>query len=792
MFKNNLKIAWRNLLKDRQFTVLNLIGLSSGLACALFIWLWISDEINMDRYNEKNAALYQVMQNLKHDNQIETMSYTAGLLGNALAKEMPEVQYAATVVPPSWFSSKGIVSVGESRIKALEQFISKDFFQVFTCPFLLGDKNRLAIDKHSVAISESLAIKLFHTTQNALGKTIDWNQGEFSGPYLVTGIFKDNPPNLSDKFDLLFNFDLFVEKRPGMLQWGNSDPSTYVILKKGTNIQQFDQKIKDFVESKDKNSGKTLFIRKFSDGYLYAQYKDGLQAGGRIAYVKLFAIIGIFILVIACINFMNLSTAKASRRIKEVGIKKVVGASKGTLVFQYLGESVLMSFLALLVAAVLIIVLLPAFNSLTGKELSLSFSGSLVAAVLAITLATGLVAGSYPAFYLSGFRPVRVLKGALKTPIGELWIRKGLVVFQFALSVISIVGVLTIYRQMKYIQSKDLGYSRNNVIDFPIPLDMDSVHLSQAASFVNELKNIPGVVHVGSFYHNLNGDHGAIGGFQWPGKDPTVDITFANLEVGNGFLQTAGIKIKEGRNFSDNLNAKNEIVFNESAIKAMGLSDPIGKKIKFWGMEKVIVGVTEDFNFESLYQEVKPCFFQMFPVMPNILVRMKPGAERQTIAQIQKTYATFNEGLAFDFKFLDDEYQAMYISENRVAALSKYFAGLAILISCLGLFGLAAFTAQRRQKEIGIRKVVGASTTQVVVLLSRDFLKLIMVAVCVAFPLVWWVMNDWLNSFAYRIQIGAAVFFVAAASIALITLVTISFQSIKAALANPVRSLGSE
>ncbi len=792
MFKSNLKIAWRNLVKDRQFTILNLIGLSSGLACAMFIWLWISDEMNMDKYNEKDAQLYQVMQNLKHDNEIETMSYTAGLLANALVKEMPEVQYASTVVPASWFSSKGIVSVGESRFKAGGQFVSKDFFNIFTCPFLLGDKSRLAIDKHSVAISESLAIKLFHSTQNVIGKTIDWNQDEFNGPYLITGIFKNNPPNVSDRFDLLFNFDQFVEKRPGMLQWGNSDPSTFVILKKGTNIKLFDQKIRDFVESKEKNSGKTLFVRKFSDSFLYGEYKDGLQIGGRIAYVRLFTAIAIFILLIACINFMNLSTAKASQRIKEVGIKKVVGASKGELIFQYLGESVLMSFLALVLSAVLIIVLLPAFNSITGKELNLSFSTPLVAAVLGITLATGLLAGSYPAFYLSGFRPAQVLKGALKTPIGELWIRKGLVVFQFTLSVISIVGVLTIYRQMRYIHSKDLGYSRENVIDFSIPLDMDSAHLSAATFFINELKEIPGVVHVGSFYHNLNGDHGAIGGFQWPGKDPSKDITFANLEVGNGFLQTAGIKIKEGRNFSDNLNARNEIVFNESAIKEMGLVDPIGKKVKFWGKEKEIVGVTQDFNFESLYQAIKPCFFQMFPVMPNIIVKMKPGAEKQTIALIQKTYASFNKGLPFDFKFLDDEYQALYTSENRVEALSKYFAGLAILISCLGLFGLAAFTAQRRQKEIGIRKVIGASTTNVVVMLSSDFLKLIMVAVCVAFPLVWWVMNDWLNSFAYRIQIGAEVFFIAGSSIVAITLITISFQTIKAALANPVRSLRAE
>jgi ABC-type antimicrobial peptide transport system permease subunit len=576
-----------------------------------------------------------------------------------------------------------------------------------------------------------------------------------------------------------------------MLSWGNSDPSTYVLLKKGTNIDQFNAKIKDFVKSKDKNSYKTLFIRKFSDKYLYGQYKAGVRAGGRIAYIRLFAVIAMFILVIACINFMNLSTAKASRKIKDVGIRKTLGASRSTLILQYLGESVLMSFLSLILAIILIMLLLPVFNSITGKELTLYFSSKLILSIMGITLITGLIAGSYPALYISRFKPALVLKGKLKASIGELWIRKGSVVFQFTLSVISIVAVLTVYRQISFIQSKNLGYSRDNVIDFAIPLEMDSMKLVAAASFVNELKNIPGVINAGSYYHNLNGDHGAIGGFQWPGKDPTRDINFANLEVGNGFLETVGIKIKEGRYFS-NANARNEIIFNESAIKSMDLKDPIGKTVEFWGMERQIIGVTEDFNFESLYQTVKPCFFQVFPVMPNIIVKIKGGTEKQTIEQIQKSYASFNKGLPFDYKFLDEEYQALYSSENRVAALSKYFAGLAILISCMGLFGLATFTAQRRQKEIGIRKVVGASVSNVVVMLSGDFLKLVLIAVLVASPLVWWAMNDWLNSFAYRIQITADVFIIAGISILFITLLTISFQSIKAALANPVKNLRTE
>jgi putative ABC transport system permease protein len=791
MFKNYFKIAWRNLIKNRQFTILNLVGLSTGLACALLIWLWINDELSMDKYNDNDAQLYQVMQNIKHDGMIETTQYTVGLMANALAAEMPEVEHAATVVPASWFSSDGIISFGDTRLKAGGQFISKDYFSIFNCKFLEGDKSRIAADKHSIAVSSELAMKLFHTT-HVVGKTINWNQNEFDGSYLITGVFEKNPVNASERFDVLFNFDLFAEKRPSILQWGNSDPNTYVLLKPGTNIQRFNTKIKNFQDSKVKNFATTLFVRRFSDQYLYAQYKDGMQDGGRIEYIRLFSIIAVFLLVIACINFMNLSTAKAASRIKEVGIKKVVGASRSTLIVQYLGESVLMSFLSLILAIVLIFLLLPAFNSITGKALTFNFNTQLVVTVISITLVTGVIAGSYPALYISGFKPALVLKGKLKTSAGELWVRKGLVVFQFTLSVVAIIGVLTVYRQISYIQSKNLGYNRDNVIDFTIPLANDSVSVSNAVSFVNEIRNIPGVVSAGSHSHNLMGDHGGISGFEWPGKDPSKDISFANLEMGNGFLQTVGIKIKEGRNFSDDANAQHEIIFNESAIKNMGLKDPIGKTIKFWGMEKQIVGVAEDFNFESLYETVKPCFFQMFPIGPNIVVRIKAGTEKQTIAQIQKSYASFNKGLPFDYKFLDEEYQALYTSENRVAVLSKYFAGLAILISCLGLFGLAAFTAQRRQKEIGIRKVIGASVIDVVTMLSKDFLILVSISLLIAVPLSWWLMNNWLRSFAYRINISPLVFLITGASVVLLTLFTISFQSIKAAIANPVKSLRSE
>jgi len=793
MFKSYFKIAWRNLLKERLFTLLNLAGLSTGLACALLIWLWIADERQKEHYNPKDAQLYQVMQNLHESGQILTMSYTSGLLADGLKAQFPEVDLAATVVPATWFDDKGRVIIGDTILTAGGQFVSKDYFKLFTCPFVAGDNRGVSGDKNSVAIARSLAVKLFGSPDNALGKTLQWKQGEFDGSYSITGVYVDNPPNATEHPDVLFNFGKFVEKRTGMKEWGNSDPDTYIRLHPGTDIPVFNAKIAHFLDGKDKYEKKDLFVRRFSNKYLYDTYTNGVLTGGRIQYVKLFTLIALFILGLACINFMNLSTARASRRIKEVGIKKVVGAHRSTLVLQYLGESVLMSTLALLVAGCLVALLLPAFNTLTDKTLSLRPDGYLIVTVAGITLLTGLVAGSYPALYLSGFKPIAVLKGKLRSRSGELFVRKGLVVFQFALSVMAIASVITIYRQTRFIQTKDLGYSRDHVVAFSLPSGGDSLSLLHAAAMINTLKTLPGVVSVGSHQHNLTGVHGGIGGLTWPGKNPSEgNITFANLEVGDGFIETMGIRIKEGRNIADGPNAHNEIVFNEAAIKFMGLKDPIGKTISFWGHDRQIVGVAQDFNFESLYKGITPAFFQLYPVIPNVIVKIKAGSEHATITAIGATYRQFYRGAEFDYHFLDEEYQALYATENRVATLSKYFAGLAILISCLGLFGLAAFTAQRRQKEIGIRKVIGASTTAIALMLSKDFFRLILIAILVAFPLTWWLMGRWLDKFAYRIPLGADVFLIAGLSILGITLLTIGFQALKAAGANPVGSLRSE
>ena len=792
MLKAYLKIAWRNLIKDRQFTLLNFLGLSVGLACALMIGLWIADELRMERYNANDARLYQVMGKFSENNGIVTGSGTPGNLARALRTDIPEIADASAVLPASWFGNGGVAGYGDKKLQARPQYADSNYFSLFSCPWLQGDRDQLFADKQGVAVSSEFAVRLFGSDRDVIGKRIHYDHYDFSGDFVVRGVFGPNPANATEHFDLLFNYAIVLAVRTSLNDWTSSDPNAFVLVRPGTNIAALNRKIAEFWALKAGRPSPELFLTRFSDRYLYNQYENGVPSGGRITYVRVFTILAIFILVIACINFMNLSTAKAAYRAREVGIRKVVGASRWMLVLQYLGESVMLSVLSLVGALLIVWLLLPVFNTITGKSLSLHLAPGIWAAATGVAVVTGLFAGSYPAFYLSGFRPVVVLKGTIKTSLGELWARKGLVVFQFTLSVIFIAGVLVIYRQLSYIQSRDLGYNRQQVIHFEIPFSMDSAKIVAAMAFVNELKAVPGVVNAGSYAHTLMGDHGDIDGLQWAGKDPALDIHFANLEVGYNFLETMGIKLVAGRYPSPNANVDHEIILNQTAIRAMGLKNPIGTVVKFWDQKKEIVGVAADFNFESLYQQVKPAFFWIHPVGPSIIVRLRSGSEEQAIAGIHAAYKRFNPGMVFEYTYMNDDYTHWYASEIRAGELSRYFAALAILICCLGLFGLAAFTAQKRKKEISIRKVVGASTTRIAYLLSKEFLLLVTLSIAIAFPLVVVGMHRWLDTFAYRAQIGVGIFVFTGLTAFFITMATIGFQAVRAAMANPADALRSE
>ena len=802
MVKSHLKFAFRNILRSRQFTLLNVIGLSTGLCCVLFIYLWVHDEFQVDRYNEKDARLYQVVQNISTPEGIQTIDNTQGLLAEALSRELPEVEYAASVIPPVWFSKKGLISSDRENIRADAQFVSKDFFHVFTCRFLEGDARGLQSNKYSIALSKELAAKLFHTTNNIVGKTVAFDQEGFNGQYLVSGFFEKNPPNATDQFDILLNYDLFLEKNSKLQRWTNSDPSTFVILKEGADLNEFNRKITGFLKTKNETTKSSLFAQRYSDKYLYNRYENGAPAGGRIEYVKLFSIVAIFILVIACINFMNLSSARASRRTKEIAVKKVVGASRLTLLVQYMAESMAVTCLSLIIALLLALLLLPQFNAITGKSIAISATPNVIFTLLGIAIITGLLAGSYPALYLSGFRPVMILKGHLPSSVSALLARKGLVIFQFAISSILILSVFIVYKQIELVQTKNLGYNRDHLIYFErggvVPGNKngkdDGVYEKNMETFLQKIKNIPGVLNAANFRHNITNRHGGTTAVTWPGKDPNNETEFTDIAAGYDFIETLNIQMKEGRTYSRELPSdKSKVVVNEAAVRAMRLEHPVGTTINIWGEDRQIIGVTKDFNFESLYENIKPCFFDFSinPRVSKIMVRIKGGSEGATIERLARFYKDFT-GEALDYRFLDDDYQALYASESRVAKLSGYFAGFAIIISCLGLFGLAAFTAQRRQKEIGIRKIVGASVSHVALLLSKEFLKLVLIATMIAAPVALWLLNKWLDNFAYHVRISWFEFALAATVIIAVALFTIGFQVLKVAFANPVKSLRTE
>ncbi len=788
MFRHNLLISFRNFKRYKTSFFINLIGLSTGLACALLIYLWVNDELHVDKFHEKDSQLYEVMANHQNSDGIQTWNGTPGLLADALKEEIPGVISAVSGTDPNWLGQFAL-SVDDKHIKARGEFASEDFFKIFSYHLIQGDKDQVLADKSSIVIAQSLAHKLFTDKENAMGKTIEWQMGDKKQQFMVSGVFDDVPHNSSVQFDFVLPFDYFQDELVTYPYWNNNYAITYLVLNKGVNIDEFNKKIADFVKNKNGEQNVTLFVQRYSDNYLHGNFENGKHAGGRIEYVRLFSIIAIFILIIACINFMNLSTAKATRRIKEVGIKKAIGARRKTLIFQYLEESMLLTFLSLLVAFIFVNLFLPQFNEITGKYLSPAYNTNVLLAFVTICIITGLIAGSYPALYLSGFNPAIVLKGKLNAKLGEVWARRGLVVFQFVLSVVLIVSVLIVYKQIAYVRTKNLGFDKNNIIS----IEKEGKVAENPATFLTEVKRLPGVVNAAQSDFQV-GKLGITYGIDWEGESPDTNIPFYEVSVGYDAIEILGLKMKEGRSFSSDFPSDSTaVIFNEAAINVMGLKDPVGQKIAHYSGDKHIVGVVKDFNVESLYHEIKPLMFRFEPNNTNIvMLKIEKGKEQQVLAELHRFYQNYNPGFAFNYRFLDTEYQALYASEQRVSTLSKYFAGLAILISCLGLFGLAAFTAERRTKEIGIRKILGAGEFAIVRLLSAEFTKMVLIAVMIALPISYYITGNWLNDFAYKINLAWWYFFGAGLTALLIAWFTIGLQTVKAARIKPVDSLKDE
>lgn len=792
MLKHNLLIAFRNFKKYKGNFLINIVGLSSGLTCVLFILLWVKDETSFDKFHENEGQLYQLITNLPLDNQLLTLVDSPFLVSENISEEFPEVEGAAGI-SADFCTPKGIFSVAESSQAATGIFATPNFFEIFSFQLVQGSKEQLFTNKNDLAISENLATKIFGSNENAMGKTLDWNYEWADGggevKLKVTGVFKSPPKNSTLQFEYVVHKDLLIDDDRNAGDWNGHYAKSFLLLKDGTDIDNFNKKIKGYLNTK--RTGKytlSSFIQKFSERYLRQPYENGIQVGGRIEYVNLFLIIALFILLIACINFMNLATAQASRKMKEVGVKKAVGANRSSLIIQYLSESVLLSLMSLVLALVLVIALLPQFNSLTEKSIEFVLEWPEVMGLVSIVLATGLIAGSYPAFRLSSLKPVEVLKGKLPTSFGEFWIRKGLVVFQFALSIIFIIGIVVVNKQIEYTQKKNLGYERNNVVRFTLGSNNE-----QPETFLAEIKNIAGVVNVGA----MNGDFldglDNNGGWSWNGQESNKGILFQAPRLSYNAIETLGMKLLAGRTFSKERNDDyDKIIINESALQLMGLKNPIGKILDKGEAKQEIIGVVEDFQYGSIHKKVEPLIIRFREYGRDIMVKIAAGNEKETLSQLEDMYTEFNPGYPFDFTFLDQDYQALYKAESRVADLSNYFGFLAILISCLGLFGLAAFTAERRAKEIGIRKILGSSVMGIVSLFSGEFMKMVFIAILIAVPAGYWTSSRWLENFGYSIDLQWW-YFAAAGLVAIcIAMFTVSFQAVKAATVNPVQSLRTE
>jgi ABC-type antimicrobial peptide transport system permease subunit len=643
-----------------------------------------------------------------------------------------------------------------------------------------------------IAISKKMAIMFFGGPQQAMGKTLRFDN---SKSLQVSAVFEDLSSNSSLQFDFLRSWVDYIKENNWVHNWGNTNPNAYVQLREGTDPAAVEAKIKDFIYrymSKNPDSYTELGLQSYPEKYLHSNFKNGYIDGGRIEYVRIFTVIAIFILLIACINFMNMATAQAAGRSKEIGVRKVIGAGRFLLIRQFIGEALLLTFLSLLVAILLSAILLPAFNELTGKQLSLPVTQPVFwLSLTGLLLVTGFVAGSYPAFFLSSLDPIKVLKGSLKFSWREILARRGLVVFQFSLTILLIMGMIVIYRQLNYIQTKNIGYDRENLIYIPVEGELATKY----QLFKAEAVRIPGVLAMSKMRNSptvISHHNGSIG---WPGKDPNLVVHFADEIVAYDFVKTLGLQLKDGRDFSTEYPTDSVgFLLNETAVEKIGLQNPVGQTILWGNQPGKIVGVLKDFHFNSMHSSIDPLIVRLKEdwTWGNILVRVQAGKTREAISGLEKLAKTVNPKFPFTYQFSDQEFAKLYQSEQLVSKLSNYFAFLGIFISCLGLFGLATFATAQRRKEIGVRKVLGASVTSISFLLANDFLKVVALAFLVAFPAAWLIMNNWLQNFVYRIDIEWWMFALAGFVTLGIAMLTVSYQSIRSALANPIKSLRTE
>ncbi|MEO7313778.1 MAG: ABC transporter permease [Ginsengibacter sp.] len=786
MFKNYFKIAWRNLRKNKTTSFINLFGLAIGMAGVILIGTWVQNELSFEQFHADNDNLYKVWNRSAGPGEIGTWDVTSGPLGKALEKDFPEVKNTSRI----YWSTDRLFNYADKNIKAKGNEVDKPFLSMFTFPLLQGDPNHALDDIHSIVLTENLAKNIFGK-EDPLNKIVKLDNKE---NYKITGVLKNLPNNTEFDFEYLISLTPDAGRFYGGESWETNTFYTYVLLQPNTNIGQFNDKIKKEIVRYSPEAQTEIFLHPMSKWHLYSRFENGKVAGGRIEIVHLLMLIGGLILLIACINFMNLSTAQSQKRAKEVGVRKVIGAGKGGLISQFLCESILVAFMAGVLALGIVQLFLPSFNQLIEKSLSINYANPLLwISLIGFVLFTGLLAGSYPAFFLSSFKPVSVLKGSFKGAQNLFNPRKILVVLQFSVAIVLVISTLVIYKQIQFVQNRDNGYNVKNLVEVPIEGDVEKNYDLIKTELINS-----GAVTAMSktgFGVTLDASYGA--GFNWDGMDKALEnLNFSIYRSGGDFIKTMGMKLEIGRDidFTHYPGDSSSVMINEMAVEKMGMKDPVGKIIRSGDKPLTIVGVFKDFIIGSPYKEVRPMLVRGYDKWNfNTVLRLNEhNSITKNLNTAQNIFKKYNSAYPFTYQFVDQEYAQKFKDEKQTGSLAGLFAGLTIFISCLGLFGLAAFMAENRSKEIGIRKVLGANVTGIIKLLSREFVLLVTISIGIAVPVGWWAMNKWLEDFTYRINIGWQVFAITGVMAIVIALLAVSFHAVKAAIANPVKSLRAE
>lgn len=788
MLTNFLKIGYRHLIKNSVFSFINVVGLAIGIACSALIMLWVADELSYDRIHANYDDIYQVYRNIELDDHIATDASEPYPLKEALRTASSQIK---SVAMSNW-GEGNLLTVGETRINKQGFAVTPEYLEIFTLPFIAGDPIHALDEPRSIVINRSTAVALFGD-KDPLNQYIRMeNKDELK----VTGVFEDLPAQTTFRRDYLLSFAYFESISPWVRnskdRWDNNSLQIFVQLQSGVKRESVTPAIHGLILKNLKQEPKsTLFLHPMSQWRLYSRFENGKAAGGLIDYVRLFTVIAAFVLVIACINFMNLATARSESRAREVGIRKSIGSRRKELVLQFLGESILVTTIAFLLAMLMVELSLPLYNLLVDKHLELNYSDPMiwVGAIATITV-TGLVAGSYPAFYLSSFRPAEVLKGKSARGSKGILPRQVLVVVQFGFSILLIIGTTVMYKQIQHTKNRDLGYDRENLMMIWTTGDIEK----NFTTFKEELKRT-GVVKAACKSNSPITRIFSTNVPEWEGMTPGTNISFTTIATEYDYAETMGIKLVSGRDFSPDFKSDSTaLLVNQAAVSIMGLKEPLGAKVKMWGIDFHIIGVMPDIIMDSPYHPVEPLLMMFQPTWSStISVRLEKTDDLPaSIAEVEKVFKKFNPDFPFEYRFADTEFSKKFASIHLISRLSGIFSTLAIAITCLGLFGLAAFTTEQRTKEIGIRKVMGASIPNLVGLISKDFSRLVLIAFLISAPLAWWFLNRFLERYPYRTEIQWWILPAAGIFAMAITLMIVASQAIKAARKNPAISLRTE